>query len=221
MPNASRSDHPCPPDRRRDTPQKTPVRGGWPRGLGAASERRGRAPGLVPRRGLAALVLTTAGLALLLQFKTPSEGGLLAGQVGGAPDPVTANVRTPPGTGVTDPPSDTADPTDAPPTDPVTPAPTRSPARTQEVTGQLVRTPYGDVQVRITLTGSHISDVQALQLPNDRNYSRRISAVVEPMLHDETLQAQSANIDLISGATYTSQGYAMSLQSALDKVLGG
>jgi uncharacterized protein with FMN-binding domain len=80
-----------------------------------------------------------------------------------------------------------------------------------------VRTPYGTVQVQITVSGGSISDVQALQLPNDRSYSRRISQVVGPILHDETLQAQSSRIQLISGATYTSTGYAMSLQSALDQ----
>ena len=68
------------------------------------------------------------------------------------------------------------------------------------------------------LKESGIVDVQALQLPYDRSYSARISRIVEPMLRDEALQAQSANVELISGATYTSTGYAMSLQSALDQI---
>lgn len=85
------------------------------------------------------------------------------------------------------------------------------------LTGQVVRTPYGPVQVEITLDGARISDIQALRLPTDRPYSRRISEVVEPMLRQEVLQAQSSRIQLISGATYTSTGYAMSLQSALDQ----
>ena len=61
-----------------------------------------------------------------------------------------------------------------------------------------------------------ITEVAALQLPTDGR-SGRISQEVEPILHDEALQAQNAQIDLVSGATYTSQGYAQSLQAALDQ----
>ncbi len=58
----------------------------------------------------------------------------------------------------------------------------------------------------MTLSGSKIIDVQALQLPNDRQYSAEISDYVAPYLRQMALQAQSANIDIISGATYTSDG---------------
>ncbi len=71
------------------------------------------------------------------------------------------------------------------------------------------------MQVEVTISGGKITDVQALQLPNDRQYSAEISDYVAPYLRQMALQAQSANIDLISGATYTSDGYARSLQSAL------
>ena len=76
----------------------------------------------------------------------------------------------------------------------------------------------GDVQVRVTMNGSRIVDVQALQLPHDRSRSASISNAAGPILRREALQAQSANIDLVSGATYTSESYAESLQGALDKV---
>ena len=56
-----------------------------------------------------------------------------------------------------------------------------------------------------------------LQLPFDRARSQDISTQVAPLLHDEVIQAQSAQIDTIGGATYTSDAYAQSLQSALDK----
>jgi len=85
------------------------------------------------------------------------------------------------------------------------------------IAGKAVRTPFGLVQVSLTIDGSGIADVKAMQLPFDRSYSARISRVVEPILRDEALQAQSADIGLISGATYTSTGYAMSLQSAIDQ----
>ena len=77
-------------------------------------------------------------------------------------------------------------------------------------------TRYGDVQVQVTISGGAITDVTALQLPSGDGHSSRISEAVEPMLRSEALQAQSASIDLVSGATYTSTAYRESLQSALD-----
>jgi uncharacterized protein with FMN-binding domain len=184
-----------------------------------------RPPKMVPRRGLAALALTATGMALLFSFKTPSEmltGG--SGALSMALDTTAAAdaslTSLPPGTASTTSSQPTAaaePPTAAPVTEPPTTAPVTQPS---VLTGQVVRTPYGPVQVEVTIDGASISEVQALQLPYDRSLSRRISQVVEPMLHDEALQAQSARIHLISGATYTSKGYAMSLQSALDQALG-
>ena len=66
------------------------------------------------------------------------------------------------------------------------------------------------------VAGGKVSDVVALQLPTGRR-SGQISHSAEPILHDEALQAQSAKIDLVSGATYTSDAYAQSLQAALDQ----
>jgi uncharacterized protein with FMN-binding domain len=79
---------------------------------------------------------------------------------------------------------------------------------------------YGDVQVQVTISGGAVPDVTALQLPNGDGHSSRISSIVEPMLRSEALQAQTASIDLISGATYTSGAYQQSLQSALDTAAG-
>jgi uncharacterized protein with FMN-binding domain len=87
----------------------------------------------------------------------------------------------------------------------------------QTVNGDTVSTRYGNVQVRVAVSGGRMVDVQALQLPNDRNRSVRISASAGPQLRSEALQAQSASINTVSGATYTSDGYAQSLQSALDR----
>jgi uncharacterized protein with FMN-binding domain len=77
-------------------------------------------------------------------------------------------------------------------------------------------TPFGPVQVQITIAGGRITDVKPLQLPSDRQRSAAIAAYSAPILRSEALSAQSAQIDLVSGATYTSEGYAQSLQSALD-----
>jgi uncharacterized protein with FMN-binding domain len=68
----------------------------------------------------------------------------------------------------------------------------------------------------VTLSGGKIADVAALQLPQNDGHSARISSAVEPMLRSEVLSAQSADIQTISGATYTSEAYVTSLQSALD-----
>ena len=83
--------------------------------------------------------------------------------------------------------------------------------------GAVVRTPYGTVQVQVVLTGSRITDVRALHLTDANGTSRRISADAAPVLRREALTAQSAKVDTVSGATYTSQGYQMSLQAALDQ----
>ena len=85
------------------------------------------------------------------------------------------------------------------------------------VTGPTSSTPYGPVQVRITVSGSHVTDVEALQTPSDASYSRQVAAYAVPILRQEALSAQSARIDAVSGATWTSQGYADSLQGALDR----
>jgi uncharacterized protein with FMN-binding domain len=85
-------------------------------------------------------------------------------------------------------------------------------------TGPVEQNRYGPVQVRVTVRGSTLVDVQAVQLPSERQRSADISDQAAPMLRHEALTAQSANIDLISGATYTSESYAQSLQAALDAV---
>jgi uncharacterized protein with FMN-binding domain len=89
------------------------------------------------------------------------------------------------------------------------------------VLGPVVETKYGPVQVRVTLRSRRIVDVAATQLPSDLARSVEISNHAAPILHDEVLQAQSAQIDVVSGATYTSQGYIQSLQAALDSARAG
>jgi uncharacterized protein with FMN-binding domain len=73
------------------------------------------------------------------------------------------------------------------------------------------------VQVQLTLGGTRLVDVTALQMPNDRSRSVQISRYAAPILRQESLDAQGAQINTVSGASYTSDGYAQSLQSALDQ----
>ncbi|WP_225847226.1 FMN-binding protein [Streptomyces sp. HPF1205] len=90
-------------------------------------------------------------------------------------------------------------------------------AATRTVNGDTVQTRYGPVQLRITLTGGKLTKVTALQLPSDNPRDQEIAGFAVPQLTQEALAAQSAHIDAVSGATYTSAGYTQSLQSALDK----
>jgi uncharacterized protein with FMN-binding domain len=98
---------------------------------------------------------------------------------------------------------------------PGAPAPATHPAGPRTVLGQPQDNPYGTVQVKVTLAGGRITDVQAVQLPTGGR-SGDIAAYAAPQLRSEVLAAQSANIDTVSGASYDSEGYARSVQSALD-----
>jgi len=95
------------------------------------------------------------------------------------------------------------------------PSPSASAVLNGTFTGADFPNRFGDVQVRVVISNKHITDVQAVQLPTDRAESAYISQQAGPWLRTEALQAQSANIDIISGATYTSQSYVQSLESAL------
>jgi uncharacterized protein with FMN-binding domain len=85
-------------------------------------------------------------------------------------------------------------------------------------TGTAVDTRYGPVQVQITVSGGRITAARTLQVPQQSSRDIRINSAAVPILNNETVQAQSAQIDTVSGATYTSEGYAQSLQSAIDAV---
>jgi uncharacterized protein with FMN-binding domain len=78
-----------------------------------------------------------------------------------------------------------------------------------------VNTDFGPYQVQVTFNGNRITDVQIVTEPSD-GHSQRIAANAAPTLRQEALQAQSAKIDMVSGATETSQAYAQSLQAAID-----
>ncbi|MFI0965639.1 FMN-binding protein [Streptomyces sp. NPDC021080] len=84
------------------------------------------------------------------------------------------------------------------------------------VTGDTVQTRWGPVQVRITLEDGRITESAAVAYPSENPRDQEINSYAIPQLRRETLAAQSAQIDSVSGATYTSDGYKQSLQSALD-----
>ena len=114
---------------------------------------------------------------------------------------------------------DATNPAGPSPSPSATPPPSPTPSAPAGVSGTFTGADapnrFGDVVVRVVVTRGHISDVQAVQLPTDRAESAYISQQAGPLLRTEALQAQSAQIDVISGATYTSYSYAQSLESAL------
>lgn len=81
----------------------------------------------------------------------------------------------------------------------------------------MIETPYGPVQVAIDEQNGKLVDVKAVQLPTEHPQSLFISERVAPILRSEALQAQSAEINVVTGATFTSEGFASSLQKALLK----
>jgi uncharacterized protein with FMN-binding domain len=85
------------------------------------------------------------------------------------------------------------------------------------VTGDEAQTRYGPVQVQISVDNGRITDVETVEYPTDTPRDAEINQFAIPQLNQETLAANSARIDMVSGATYTSDGYITSLQSALDK----
>ena len=157
----------------------------------------------LPKRGVIGGALTAVALALILSFKTPDATGLATVSSNGG-NPGSGN-----GTGTqTQPPSGSGSTT----------GPGTRSSYSGTLTGTAVQIPFGTVQVQVTLQNGRITDVKALQLPSDQRRSQQIGQYAAPQLRSEVLSAQSAQVNTISGATYTSIGYLQSLQSALDQV---
>jgi uncharacterized protein with FMN-binding domain len=192
------------------------------------------------RRFVAVFVATVAGLVVLLSFKsapakaprpaalsgtTPeasSSAAASSAAASSAPPSSAAPGSAAPGStapGSTAPSS--AAPSSAAPSSAATTAPSASSTTTKTVTGSAVtvsegRRSFGVVQVRLTLTNGKITAATAVQEPEDDSHSAEISQFSIPVLSREVLSAQSASIDAVSGATYTSDAYAQSVQAALD-----
>jgi len=186
------------------------------------------------RRALLTIGGTVAGLAALLSFKTHPLGALASTA---PPAPVAgSSSATPPaaqGIGSADGMGQGGAPAKAAST--AKPASTGKPAGTtgrgsgatgaggnaatssRTVTGSVASTQYGPMQVAVTVAGTRITKVTVLQQTDRGAQSSQIDATAIPQLKSETLTVQSAKIDAVSGATYTSSGYEQSLQSALDK----
>ena len=84
-------------------------------------------------------------------------------------------------------------------------------------TGDVADSIYGPVQVKAVVSGGKLTDVVFLQYPNDRPHSAELSSQAMPVLKSEAIQAQNANVDVVSGATQTAEAFSQSLASALSK----
>jgi uncharacterized protein with FMN-binding domain len=160
------------------------------------------------KRVLLSVTGTVVGLVALLNFKTHGHP-IAAGTLPSAGLPNASSTS----------PAQAGTSTSAPPragTSSRSSTPAASAART--IAGSAVETRYGVVQVQVSVQGTKITNVQFLQLTAFDQRSAEINSAAAPILLQETLSAQSAHIDTVSGASYTSDGYAQSLQSALDQV---
>ena len=161
------------------------------------------------RRVLLAIGGTIAGLVALLSFKSHTGAGLpsVAASAGPSPAASAAAGSSPVPAGSSPAASAGRSP------GPATP----SAAARVVLTGQVVQTADGPMQVQVTLVSHRIVTVTVLQHTDNGTNSAIIDARAIPQLNQETLTAQSARIDAVSGASYTSAGYIKSLQSALDQ----
>jgi uncharacterized protein with FMN-binding domain len=136
---------------------------------------------------------TVAALVLLFSYRTSTGGGSTA-----TAEPLTTFVPAPATSS------------------PATRGTAGSTTGTKTYTGASASTRWGDVQVAITVTNGKISSVQVPVYPHRNDRDEEINGFALPILTQETMSAQNADIDTVSGATVTSDGYLQSLQSALD-----
>ena len=153
----------------------------------------------MPKRGLIALVLTLAGLRLIVAYSPP--GGDI-----GSVDPSAA-------------------PTDSPAAGP-TPTPTKTPKPSKAPTGTLkdgtydgdaIKFKYGTAQVEIVVSGGVITEVKALKLPTAGGYTKRVTTFFQTDIPARIVADQGWKISNVGGATYTSRAYSQSLQSAINQ----
>ncbi|MEU8926467.1 FMN-binding protein [Kitasatospora sp. NPDC048545] len=165
------------------------------------------------RRAVVTSAATAAGVVLLLSLK-PHEAAGPAPVIGSGSGSATGSDVSAPSNAPSSGSQSAAGPSAAA-------APSASAAgATRKVSGDTVNTRYGPVQVQVTLAGSRITAVDVVKYPTSERRDREINTAALPVLNQEAISAQSAGIDVVSGATYTSDGYIRSLQSALDRAKG-
>ncbi|MFD5437229.1 FMN-binding protein [Kitasatospora sp. NPDC127067] len=175
------------------------------------------------RRAVVTSAATAAGVVLLLSLKPHEAAGpapvIGSGPGTGAGQGTAADSGTGSGSEVSAP-SNAPAPSASAPASVSASASAPAAGATRKVSGDTVNTRYGPVQVQVTLAGSRITAVDVVKYPSAERRDREINTSALPVLNQEAIAAQSARIDVVSGATYTSDGYVRSLQSALDRAKG-
>jgi uncharacterized protein with FMN-binding domain len=176
------------------------------------------------RRVVLAVVSTVTALVFLLSFKTHSSSVLAAAPVAPAsagPARNSGSAGTAAGSpaasaGTSAPASSSASSSSgsASSSSGTASSPASAP---KTVTGDVIQTNYGPVQVQITVANGKVTKATVVEYPNQSPRDAQINSYAIPQLDSEAVAASSAQIDSVSGATYTSGGYISSLQSALDK----
>jgi len=166
------------------------------------------------RRAPLVIGATAAGLAAILSFRTQSVPLTLNGASGSTTSKSSSTSTVASGT----PPSTSGSGSKSTSTGSNS-STTTSSTGTRSATGSSINYFYGVLSVKVTVSGSRITNVSIASLNDGGNYrSQSIDQQSIPMLEQQVLQAQSANIQGVSGATYTSAGFDQSLQSALKKL---
>lgn len=154
-------------------------------------------------------------LVLLLSYRTSTSSlpgsSVAAGRNGG--DVAANGPTTPAGStrnGTSTPAPSTGTPTSKKPS-------TSAAGAAKTYTGASIDTNYGPVQVQVTVVDGKVTRSKVTQVPWNDGRDQEINGYAVPILNKEVVQAQSGTIDMVSGATFTSDGYIQSLQSALDK----
>lgn len=162
------------------------------------------------KRAILAILVTVTGLVLLLSFKTHATASTVPTFISGSS---TGNGSTTPN------PNATATPTPTPSaTSSSAPKSSSNASTSKTVTGAEAQTRYGPVQVQVTVVNGQVTKAVATEYPNQQPRDQQINSYAIPQLEQETIGSSTANIDMVSGATYTSQGYITSLQSALSQL---
>ncbi|HZU56697.1 MAG TPA: FMN-binding protein, partial [Actinocrinis sp.] len=159
------------------------------------------------RRAIVAGTATVSGIVLLLGLKPHSSGSALgtssfsigSGSNSSPSTSAAAPATTAPAAG------NGQSSSSAPKSSPSTPSTSTG---TKVVTGDAADTRYGPVQLQVTFSGKKITSINVLQYPTESFRDQQINSYALPLLNQEAMSAQSAHIDVISGATYTSDGYA-------------
>ena len=159
---------------------------------------------------------TLTTLVLLFSYHTSTGGSGTASAAGTSVQAPAAagSGTTDPGTASTDSGTTDSGTTDSGTTDS---GATSGSAASKTYDGDTVQTRWGPVQVRITVVDGKITASEAIVYPNGNHEDEQINSFALPVLNQEAVSAQSASIDMVSGATVTSEGYLSSLQSAIDQ----